>query len=69
MSIWFNVGKGQYPKVGEDILCYRGNHIGGMKDVYTYKGNDIWEDSYGYWQTTEEEGITHWMELPPDPCE
>lgn len=55
------------PKVDTDVLCYRGNHIGGMKDVYRYKGNGVWEDSYGYWQTTEDEGITYWMELPPDP--
>lgn len=35
-----------------------------MMDVYTYKGDDVWEDSYGYWQTTEDEGITAWKLLP-----
>jgi hypothetical protein len=65
---WINVND-HLPKINHDVLCYRGNHIGGMKDVYTYKGMNIWEDSYGYFQTTEDEGITHWMELPLDPYE
>ena len=70
----FNINFTQY-KCGEIItgtivmLTKRGAvvNIGGMKDVYRYKGNDMWEDAYGYWETTEDEGITHWMELPPDP--
>ena len=68
MKDWIKI-EDRYPDIEEDVLCYRGYHIGGMKDVYTYKGNDVWEDSYGYWQTTEDEGITHWMELPEDPYE
>lgn len=67
MNDWIKVDESHYPDIDKDVLCYRGYHIGAMKDVYRYKGNDIWEDTYGYWQTTEDEGITHWMELPPDP--
>lgn len=66
MSGWVNV-KEHLPNKDENVLCYRGNHICGMKDVYRYMGDDSWEDSYGYWNRTEDEGITHWMELPPDP--
>lgn len=64
--IWVRIEDSE-PKVGTDVLCYRENYIVGMKDVYTYKGNGIWEDFYGYCETTEDEGITYWMELPPDP--
>lgn len=63
---WISI-KDSLPNKNEEVLCYRGNHIGGLKDVYTYKDMDIWQDSYGYFQTTEDEGITHWMELPEDP--
>lgn len=55
------------PKEDTDVLCYRGNHIGDLMDVYTYKGDDEWDDTYGNRQYTEDEGITHWMPLPQPP--
>ena len=57
------------PEEDADVLCYRGNHIGALIDVYTYKGDGKWEDSYGYWNYTDIEGITHWMPLPEAPKE
>ena len=57
------------PEENDDVLCYRGNHIGVLMDVYTYKGDNKWEDSYGYWNYTDIEGITHWMPLPQPPKE
>lgn len=55
------------PKQNDSVLCCREKHIGNMMDVYTYIGNNSWEDSYGYWTRTEDEGITHWMPLPEVP--
>ena len=52
------------PEEDEDVLCSRGNHIGALMDVYTYVGDDQWDDTYGYRSGTEDEGITHWMPLP-----
>ena len=57
------------PEEDADVLCSRGNHIGALIDVYTYKGDGKWEDSYGYWNYTDIEGITHWMPLPEPPAE
>lgn len=55
------------PEKNTDVLAYRGNHIGDLMDVYTYKGDDEWDDTYGNRQYTEDEGITHWMPLPEPP--
>lgn len=65
---WISV-KDRLPKKNKNVLIYRGNHIGDMMYVYTYKGNSEWEDEYGYWSRTDEEGITHWMHLPEPPRE
>ena len=61
---WIPVSSGKFPKIDEDVLCFRGHYIGELQDVYVYKGEDKWVDSYGYYQTTEEEGITAWQPLP-----
>ena len=63
---WIPVSE-RLPDKNDDVLCSRGNHIGALIDVYTYKGDDQWEDSYGYFSTAEYEGITHWMPLPEPP--
>lgn len=63
---WIPVSE-RLPNKNDDVLCSRGNHIGALMDVYTYKGDDQWEDSYGYFSTAEYEGITHWMPLPEAP--
>lgn len=68
MANWIRIGD-YLPNKNDSVLCYRGNHIGGMMDVYTYMGDNSWEDSYGYWNYTEDEGITHWMSLPESPKE
>lgn len=65
---WISL-KEKYPPKDTYVLACRGAHIGAMRDVYYYEGEDIWEDSYGYWQTAENEGITHWMPLPEPPKE
>ena len=57
------------PEEYDDVLCYRGSHIGALIDVYTYRGDNKWEDAYGYFESTEDEGITHWMPLPEPPKE
>lgn len=66
MTNWIRI-EDCLPNKNDDVLCYRGSHIGGMMDVYTYMGDNSWEDSYGYWSRTEDEGITHWMSLPESP--
>ena len=63
---WIPVSE-RLPEENEDVLCCRGNHIGALMDVYTYKGENKWEDSYGYWDYSDNEGITHWMPLPQPP--
>lgn len=65
-SKWIPVTE-RLPDEDDDVLCCRGNHIGALIDVYTYKGDGKWEDSYGYWNYTDIEGITHWMPLPQPP--
>ena len=57
------------PDKNADVLCSRGNHIGALMDVYTYVGDDQWDDTYGNRSGTEDEGITHWMPLPEAPEE
>lgn len=65
-SKWIPVTE-RLPEKDADVLCCRGNHIGALRDVYTYKGDGKWEDSYGFWNYTDIEGITHWMPLPEPP--
>ena len=55
------------PEKEQDVLCSRGNHIGALMDVYTYMGDDKWDDTYGNRSYTDDEGITHWMPLPQPP--
>lgn len=63
---WVSV-EGKLPTKNEDVLVYRGGHIGNLMNVYTYLDNDEWEDEHGYWSRTKDEGITHWMPLPEPP--
>lgn len=65
---WISV-KDRLPETNQEVLVYRGSHIGDLMNVYTYVGNDKWEDEYGYWSVTDDEGITHWMPLPAPPTE
>lgn len=51
----------------QNILVHRVGHIGGLMSVYTYMGNNEWENDYVYCGTVENEGITHWMPLPIPP--
>lgn len=66
MNKWINV-EDKLPSKDQDVLIYKGNYIGDMMYVYTYLGNNEWEDEYGYWSRTDDEGITHWMPLPTPP--
>ena len=59
-SEWISV-KDRLPEKEEIVLCC----LGLVQNVYTYKGDNIWEDSYGYYQ--KDEPITHWMPLPEPP--
>ena len=68
MNDWISV-KDELPEINKDVLIYRGQFIGRLINVYTYLGNNEWEDEYGYWGKTEDEGITHWMSLPSPPKE
>ena len=68
MSEWIRV-KDKLPEPETEVLVYRGNHFGDIMNVYTYLGNGEWEDDYGYWARTEDDGITHWMPLPEPPKE
>lgn len=63
---WISI-KDRLPTKNEEVLVYRGGHIGNMINVYTYLDDNKWEDDYGYWNRTENEGITHWMLLPKPP--
>lgn len=65
---WISV-KDRLPEERTEVLVYRGSHIGDMMNVHTYLGHGSWEDSYGYWSRTEDEGITYWMYLPDPPKE
>lgn len=66
MNEWISV-KSRMPSKHEMVLVYRGGCIGDLMNTYTYLGNDEWEDDFGYWSRTENEGITHWMHLPAPP--
>lgn len=59
-SEWINV-KDRLPEKEQVVLCC----LGLVMNVYTYKGDNTWEDDYGYWQ--KDEPITHWMSLPELP--
>lgn len=61
---WISV-KDRLPEENINVLIYRRN----MMNVYTYLGHGEWEDDYGYWTRTEDDGITHWMPLPDEPKE
>lgn len=65
---WISV-EDRLPETNEDVLVYRGKCIGYLVNVYTYLGNNKWEDEYGYWSRTDSDGITHWMPLPALPKE
>lgn len=65
---WISL-KEKYPPKNSCVLVYEGAFIGHMMDVFYYNGGGIWEDSYGHCQTTEGEGVTHWMPLPKPPKE
>ena len=55
------------PNKDAEVLVYSKSHLDGLMNVYTYMGDNEWEDDYGYWQSTEDARITHWMPLPLDP--
>lgn len=57
---WISI-KDRLPEKEEIVLCC----LGLVQNVYTYKGDNIWEDSYGYYQ--KDEPITHWISLPEPP--
>lgn len=59
-SEWISV-EDRLPEKEQIVLCC----LGLVMNVYTYKGDNTWEDSYGYWQ--KDEPITHWMPLPEPP--
>lgn len=66
MNGWISI-KDKLPEVNRDVLVYKGGFIGDLMNVYCYLGDDRWEDEYGYFDTAESEGITHWMPLPEPP--
>lgn len=65
-SDWISVDE-RLPDVLQEVLVYRGNHIGNLMNAYTYVGGDMWKDEYGFGCRREDEGITHWMPLPEAP--
>ena len=62
---WISV-EDKLPEKNQEVLVYRGDHSG-LMNVYTYMDKNEWEDDYGYWGRTYDEGITHWMPLPKSP--
>lgn len=66
MSEWISV-EDRLPEEAQEVLCFRGTDIGALMDVYTYIGDNKWEDSYENWNYGDLEGITHWMPLPEPP--
>lgn len=63
---WISV-EDRLPEENTDVLIYRGGFRDDLMNVYTYMGHNEWEDEYGYWSRTDDEGITHWMPLPEPP--
>ncbi len=59
---WISIND-KLPERNQEVLTCSGGFIGNLINVYTYMGDDRWEDSYGYWNSAEGEGITHWMPL------
>ena len=65
-SGWISVND-KMPKINTDVIIYHEGYIDHFLDIYTYLGDDAWEDSYGYWHRTDDICITHWMPLPEFP--
>lgn len=63
---WISIND-KLPEQNQEVLTCRGRCIGNLINVYTYMGDNKWEDNYGYWNSAEGEGITHWMPLPKLP--
>ena len=63
---WISINN-KLPEQNQEVLTCRGRCIGNLINVYTYMGDNQWEDNYGYWNSAEGEGITHWMPLPKLP--
>ena len=59
-SEWISVDE-RLPEKNQIVLCC----LGLVMNVYTYMGDGVWEDSYGYFQ--KDEPISHWMPLPEAP--
>lgn len=59
---WISV-KDRLPEEGETVLCYYESDLMGV----CTRLHEIWEDSYGYWES--DDAITHWMPIPEPPKE
>lgn len=59
---WISV-KDRLPEEGETVLCYYESDLMGV----CTRLHEIWEDSYGYWES--DDAITHWMPMPEPPKE
>ena len=66
MIDWIRV-KNATPNINQEVLIYRSDCILNKIEVYIYRGNDMWEDDYGYIGSAEECGVTHWMPTPEPP--
>ena len=67
-SAWISV-KDQLPQKGQKVLAYLGDFKGYIVSVYTYLGDDSWEDDTGYCESAKYEHITHWAHIPLPPTE
>lgn len=63
---WISV-EDRLPDENTDVLICQGNCFGQLMNVYTYLGDNKWEDEYGYWHITEDTLMTHWQPLPKPP--
>lgn len=59
---WISVDE-RLPEEGETVLCYYESDLMGV----CTRLHEIWEDSYGYWES--DDAITHWMPMPEPPKE